>query len=67
MAEQNRGHPNDGGGHGKEHDLRSSSKVLLARFNVKDNVNEMTSIDWERILAIDVSDKGLLSKTYKEF
>ena len=34
---------------------------------VKDNVNEMTSIDWERILAIDVSDKGLLSKTYKEF
>lgn len=28
--------------------------------------NEKTSPDWEQIFAEDISDKGLLSKTYKE-
>lgn len=49
--------------------LLMSRLTVIANFcSAKDNVKKMTwqAIDWEKILAKDISDKGLLSKMCKE-
>jgi len=45
--------------------LHSNIKLLNSEVNYQQNQNQPT--EWEKILASDISDKGLISKICKEF